>query len=114
MKAFKKILTAAVFTLFIGISAFANKPEVVNTNEDLRTTITESVKGFDLSSSNEKNLKATLVFSLRKDGEIILLDTGTKNYRLHNFLKERINHMMVNIGDLNPGTYTINLEFKLI
>lgn len=114
MKVFKIISVTAVFVVLMGMSAMANKPEFVNTKEDLRITIMESVKGFDLSSINEKNLTAKIVFSLRSDGEIILLDTGTRNYRLHNFLKERINHQMVSIGDLNPGTYTINLEFKLI
>lgn len=114
MKTLKSILTAFSFVLFLSVSVFANKPEVVNNRADLRATITELVKNFDFNSINEKSIDAKVTFSLRQDGEIILLDTGTRNYRLHEFLKTRINHQMINIGELKPGTYSINLEFKLM
>lgn len=105
LKIFILVLTANVVLL-------ANNDDIIiNTKDDLKTCVIEMTKDFDSSILNGKKEKAKVKFVLRPDGEIILLDTGSKNKEIHNYIKKTVNRKYVKMGTIKPGNYTVELKF---
>lgn len=105
LKIFILVLTANVILLA------NNNDIIINNKEDLKTSIVEMTKDFDTSTLNGKKVKAKVKFVLQADGEIILLDTGSKNKEIHNHIKKAVNRTYVKMGTIKPGNYTVELKF---
>lgn len=112
MKSITKYLKIFILLLTVNVAVFANDVDIiVNTKQDLKSWVADVTKDFDSGMLNGKKEKAKIKLVLRPDGEIILLDTGVKNKELHNHIKKTVNRSYVKMGNIVPGTYTVDVRF---
>ena len=49
---------------------------------------------------------------VNRDREVVVLDTGTENSYLDEFIKHRLNYRVIESQDLDTGLYNIKITFQ--
>jgi len=90
-------------------SIFANNPMDTDPNRSIKTQVQKLLSGYALSS--EKDLSATILFTVNKDNEYVVLSVDTNNEELEYFVKSRLNYHKVETKDVKEGRrYTIPVK----
>lgn len=82
--------------------------------EDLPKAMTEISlllnEGIDLDGIENLN-SVKVMFTVNSDSEILVLDVRTNDKGLKQYIKSKLNHKSLNLGDLTPGK---QYSFKVI
>ncbi|MDG1803919.1 hypothetical protein [Flavicella sp.] len=90
----KKIISV-MFALVLGtVATIAANPETMTINEKLRSEIERLLDHPDFLE-NEKIISAKVEFLVNQRGEIVVLLVDSKDERIINFIKTRLNYQSV-------------------
>ncbi len=94
--------------LFSG-SVFANVPEGKDPGKKLEREVRNLLIGYAMST--EKDLEATVLFTVNKEKEIVVLSVDTNDKALEYFVKSRLNYHKVQDNEIPEGRrYTIPVK----
>jgi len=103
------VLFASLFTMTTVNAANSNaKPE-----NNLRTEVIDLLGAPDLSFTEGGEIEAKLLFMINDNNELILIDSGTENVYLENYLRTRLNYKKVNTDNIAYYKfYAMNVQFR--
>lgn len=108
LKIFLFILIASTLSLPSFASAVGVKPK-----SDLRTELVNYLDSPSLTVFDSDEMFTNILFMVNNENEIILVDTGTKNNRLDNYLKAKLNYRKVSSVDVEYyKLYSVKVIFK--
>ncbi|WP_422081222.1 hypothetical protein [Ulvibacterium sp.] len=91
-------------------SIFANGPKETDPTQSIKTQVKKLLRGYTLSPS-EKDLTATILFTVNKDNEFVVLSVETEDEVLEYFVKTRLNYHKVDSKEIPEGRrYTIPVK----
>jgi hypothetical protein len=92
-------------------NVYANDGEDPEVISNLRSKIIKLVDDPNLGDHDIATAEVKLRFYMNRDNEIVVVESGTENNYLDNFLKSRLNYQKIK-GNLKPGMYNIKITFK--
>ncbi|MDC6362727.1 MULTISPECIES: hypothetical protein [Flavobacteriaceae] len=100
MKKIKAI--TLTFTLFATMALFANPSTEENPEKSLCSQIQGMLKNNTLKLATE-DWTAQVIFTINKNGELVVLSVDTKNSTLEGFIKSRLNYQKVKLEGIPSG-----------
>jgi lipopolysaccharide export LptBFGC system permease protein LptF len=97
-------LVALAFAIFASSFSFATTLED-NPNSELREQIVEFLNNAEIEIDTNE-LIAEVIFTLNKNGELIIIDVTTNNEKAENFVRTNLDHKKV-------GTALTSVEGKI-
>ena len=101
-----------LIVLTFASNVYANDGEDPETISNLRTKIVKLVDDPNLGEHDIVSAEVKLRFYINKENEIVVVESGTENNYLDNFLKSRLNYQRIKGENLKPGMYNIKITFK--
>ena len=101
-----------MFGLVLGtVATIAANPETITINEKLRSEI-ERLLDHPYFLENETIISARVEFLVNQKGEIVVLMVDSKDERIIDFIKDRLNYQTVieSSGDLNNRKFSIPVK----
>ncbi|NHF57852.1 hypothetical protein FK220_000765 [Flavobacteriaceae bacterium TP-CH-4] len=91
---------------------FAFGPKDTNPAEELKNQVKERLNGY-FEKSTHKALEASILFTVNREGEIVVLSVDTEHEGLERFVKARLNyHKVLTDGAIQGRRYTIPLRVE--
>jgi hypothetical protein len=101
-----------MFTLVLGtVATIAANPETMTINEKLRSEI-ERLLEHPYFLENETIISAKVEFLVNQKGEIVVLMVDSKDERIIDFIKKRLNYQIVleSSGNLNNRKFSVPIK----
>ncbi|WP_299531293.1 hypothetical protein [Ulvibacterium sp.] len=91
-------------------SVFANGPKENDPTQSIKTQVRKLLRGYSMPTS-EKDLTATILFTVNKQNEFVVLSVETEDEVLEYFVKSRLNYHKVNSKAISEGRrYTMPIK----
>ncbi len=105
------MLVATLLLASTSVFAIDEKPNS-NPSNELQTKVKKLLDGYFELSSEEK-FKATLIFTVNKDGELVVLSVDSDQKDFCQFVKNQLNYKEVKIDGIVEGRrYTIPITVQ--
>ena len=112
MRKVKVLFVAMLAGLFITTTAMA-ATDGLNPESSLRTEIIKLIDHPQQDVLQGQDLVANLRLMVNGDSELIVLDSGTDDPLLDNYIKSKLNYKKVEARDINYFKfYFVKMEFK--
>ncbi len=110
MRKISVMLVAAM--LLSTFSIFAKEANANDPAKELKKQVERLLNGFSENAS-ENDQTATILFTVNRENEIVVLSVYTQDYKLEKFVKDRLNYHRINSERVIEGRrYTIPVSIK--
>ena len=107
-----KILLIVLLASTFSLTSFANVSEG-NPESDLRQEILDYIDQPSTTVYDSEYMVTNLKFMVNSDRELVVVDTGTENERLDNYLKNKLNYKRVDTNQVEyHKMYSVKVIFK--
>ncbi len=111
MKKVSLLLVAAMFLSTVAI--YANAPKKSEPTKSLSAQIGNLLEDNQFTA-DDKNLTASILFTVNKNNEIVVISVDTNNAGLESFVKGRLNYQKVEVTQNREGKmYTVPVRIAI-
>lgn len=111
MRKISMVLVAAM--LLSSGSIFANSNDGSDPAQELKKEVKKLLNGFYEMQSDD-NFKATVLFTVNKEKEIVVLSVYSEDLQFKDFVKNQLNYHKIKTNEIVEGRrYSIPVEVKL-
>ena len=112
MRKVKILFLALVSTLVFATSALAFS-DGLSPESNLRSEIIELIAQPDLSILDGQNMDANLRLMINENNELIVIDSGTNNKQLDNYIKSKLNYKKIKSTGIDQFSfYFVRISFE--